>query len=144
MVISDREGSDRAAANHAREIGSDPVTEPAACCAGGASSPETGTDPVAPMPCCAGSVASAEGTAKEKFGAFMAEVNSGGTLCPREKELMALVLSIVSKCEPCVKIHLKKAAEAGLTEAEIEEAVWMAISFGGAPTMMWYNSLRGK
>ena len=74
----------------------------------------------------------------------MAEVNSGGTLCAREKELMALVLSIVSKCEPCVKIHLKKAAEAGLTEAEIEEAVWMAISFGGAPTMMWYNSLREK
>lgn len=134
-----------AAATHARETGTDPVIEATPCCAGGAPSPESGTDPVvAPGPCCAGSVASAAGTAKEKFGAFMAEVNSGGTLCAREKELMALVLSIVSKCEPCVKIHLKKAAEAGLTEAEIEEAVWMAISFGGAPTMMWYNSLREK
>jgi selenide,water dikinase len=132
-----------AAASHASEAGSDPVA-PAPCC-GAEDRPETGTDPVtAPQPCCAGAGASSAGTAKEKFGAFMAEVNSGGTLSAREKELMALVLSILSKCEPCVKIHLKKAAEAGLTDAEIEEAAWMAISFGGAPTMMWYNCLRGK
>ncbi|MGE5532039.1 MAG: selenide, water dikinase SelD, partial [Bacteroidota bacterium] len=133
-----------AAAAHASETGTDPVA-PAPCCAAGDRPEEMGTDPLtASTPCCAGAVASDEGTAKEKFGAFMAEVNSGGTLSPREKELMALVLSILSKCEPCVKIHLKKAAEAGLTDTEIEEAVWMAISFGGAPTMMWYNCLRGK
>jgi selenide, water dikinase len=151
MVISDDDRSEKAAApccaaaSHAQEMGTDPANEPAPCCAAAAHSPEAGTDPVTvPGPCCAGSAASTAGTAKEKFGAFMTEVNSGGTLSPREKELMALVLSIISKCEPCVKIHLKKAAEAGLTEAESEEAVWMAISFGGAPTMMWYNSLRGK
>ena len=74
----------------------------------------------------------------------MASVNAAGALSLREKELLALALSVQSKCEPCLKIHLKQAAEVGLTSAEIEEAVWMAIAFGGAPTMMWYNAAKGK
>lgn len=118
--------------------GDDCCKKPAPCCAAGA---EPATEAA---PCCAGGATSEAGSAQEKFGAFMAEVNTGGTLSLREKELMALSLSILSKCEPCVKIHLKKAAEAGLTEAEIEEAAWTAIAFGGAPTMMWYNGVRGQ
>jgi len=29
----------------------------------------------------------------------------------------------------------------GFTQAEIDEAVWMAIAFGGAPVMMFYKEV---
>lgn len=117
--------------DHSREAGTDPAPPAeSACCADAA-------------PCCASAEATVGG-AKARFGAFMGQVNAAGALNLREKELLAMALSVLSKCEPCVRIHLKKAQELGLTEAEIDEAVWMAIAFGGAPTMMWYNSIRGK
>jgi hypothetical protein len=31
----------------------------------------------------------------------------------------------------------------GFTSQEIDEAVWMAIAFGGSPVMMFYNSVKG-
>lgn len=137
MVMKDGEAKGGAARcsgsdDHALEGGTDPIP-PTSCCAAAA------------PPCCAkASETTAEGSAKDKFGAFMGTINAAGALNLREKELLALALSVQSKCEPCVKIHLKKAAEVGLTEAEIEEAVWAAIAFGGAPTMMWYNTVKGK
>lgn len=129
-----------------------PAAENACCCASDHSC-EGGTDPAPPAaePCCAEAAApccaageAVTGGAKAAFGAFMGQVNAEGALKLREKELLSVALSVLSKCEPCVRIHLKKAQELGLTDAEIDEAVWMAIAFGGAPTMMWYNALRGK
>lgn len=99
-------------------------------------------------PCCASagepSVTASPLETKRKFGDFMREVNAEGAISVRTKELMAISLSILSKCEPCVRIHLDKARKMGITEAEITEAVWMAISFGGAPIMMFYNAVTGE
>ncbi|HEY3298261.1 MAG TPA: carboxymuconolactone decarboxylase family protein [Armatimonadota bacterium] len=89
--------------------------------------------------CCSTASERIEGEAKRKFADFMREVNGEGAIPVRTKELLAVALSIVSKCEPCVKIHLEKARAMGISEDEIDEAVWMAVSFGGAPTMMFYN-----
>lgn len=125
MVINDGETCGSGASEEPAQIDA-----PSACCA------------QASAPCCAGEPIG-EGP-KARFGAFMASVNAAGALSLREKKLLALALSVQSKCEPCLKMHLKQAAEMGLTEAEIEEATWMAIAFGGAPTMMWYNAVRGK
>ena len=52
-------------------------------------------------------------------------------------------MAVLAKCEPCVKIHVKKAREMGFSQEEIDEAAWMAIAFGGSPTMMFYQGLRG-
>jgi alkylhydroperoxidase/carboxymuconolactone decarboxylase family protein YurZ len=51
---------------------------------------------------------------------------------------------VLAKCRQCVRIHLDKARALGLTEAEIDEAVWMAVAFGGAPALMFYQSARGE
>jgi selenide,water dikinase len=98
------------------------------------------------QPCCGSITPPANGSvgAKSKFADFMRMVNAEGAISTRTKELMALTLSVLSKCEPCVKIHLDKARSMGITEDEIDEAVWMAVSFGGVPTMMFYNSIAGK
>ena len=93
--------------------------------------------------CCAQPDNTAAPTAAgEKFSDFMRAVNSPGAIPLKTKELMAISLSLLSKCEPCVKIHIDKARAMGISQAEIDEAVWMAISFGGAPVMMFYESIK--
>jgi hypothetical protein len=31
----------------------------------------------------------------------------------------------------------------GFSQEEIDETAWMAVSFGGSPVMMFYNSVKG-
>lgn len=57
---------------------------------------------------------------------------------------MAIALSVATRCEPCLKMHLKKAKEKGFTQDEIDEAAWMGISFGGSPTMVFYEQLKNS
>lgn len=96
--------------------------------------------------CCSqsGSPGDEPGDTRRKFADFMREANADGAIPARTKEIMALALSVLSKCEPCVRIHLQKSRSMGISEQEINEAVWMAISFGGAPTMMFYNTIEDK
>ena len=55
---------------------------------------------------------------------------------------MAIALSVLARCGPCVKHHVQKAQQEGFTPAEIDEAAWLAIAFGGSPTMMFYNEAK--
>lgn len=105
--------------------------------------------------CCGGGHADGDGslpglsvggseTVQKRFSGFMGAVGADGAIPARTKELMAVALSVLSKCEPCVKIHIDEARSLGATDEEITEAVWMAVSFGGAPTMMFYRSILEK
>ncbi|MHB1458605.1 MAG: selenide, water dikinase SelD [Armatimonadota bacterium] len=97
--------------------------------------------------CCAPATdasAKSTGNPNGKFMAFMGEVTGDGSISARNKELISIALSVLSKCEPCVKIHINKAHKMGITDAEIEEAAWMGIAFGGAPVMMFYNTVMGR
>jgi selenide,water dikinase len=124
------------------------------------SSDENGTVPLAkvetnPMDCCehgdpagqqaagaqsdiAGNVA---GIAR-KYREFLEAANAPGALDARTKRAMAIALSVLARCEPCVKSHVKKAREMGFSQAEIDEAAWLGISFGGSPAMAFYNQMR--
>ena len=77
-----------------------------------------------------------------KFHEFLKAANSPGVLGAKTKQAIAIALSVLAKCEPCVKSHIKKARAMGFTQEEIDEAAWMAISFGGSPLMMFYKTLR--
>jgi selenide,water dikinase len=104
-------------------------------------------EPTPAAPCCAAppDVDDRGGTeTRARFAEFMAAANAPGALSLREKELLAIALSVLAKCRQCVRIHLDKARALGLTEAEIDEAVWMAVAFGGAPALMFYQSARGE
>ena len=56
---------------------------------------------------------------------------SEGALDKRTKELMALSISIVTKCEPCMEWHLDQAMQAGAKDEEIYETIDVAIEMGG-------------
>jgi selenide,water dikinase len=105
------------------------------------------------VPCCADAVSSGESAAgqtseiaeiKAKFQDFLSSASSPHGLDAYTKQAMAIALSVAMRCEPCLKMHLKKAKEKGFTQAEIDEAAWMGISFGGSPTMVFYEQHKEK
>ncbi len=98
--------------------------------------------------CCADAVSSANPPATEgseiakikaKFKDFLSSASSPHGLDAYTKQAMAIALSVATRCEPCLKMHLKNARDKGFTQDEIDEAAWMGISFGGSPTMAFYE-----
>jgi AhpD family alkylhydroperoxidase len=54
-----------------------------------------------------------------------------GVLDVRSKELIGLTCSLVLRCDDCVKYHLGKCKEAGLSTSEVNEAMGIATLIGG-------------
>jgi AhpD family alkylhydroperoxidase len=56
-----------------------------------------------------------------------------GALPKKEKELIAVGISVVIDCESCMQWHIEQAAQAGATRQEVLEAVEVGIEMGGGP-----------
>ncbi|MDA9970207.1 carboxymuconolactone decarboxylase family protein [Flavobacteriaceae bacterium] len=54
-----------------------------------------------------------------------------GALNTETKELLGLVASAVLRCDDCVRYHLEKCHEEGLTRTQISEALSIATLVGG-------------
>jgi len=54
-----------------------------------------------------------------------------GALDGKSKELIALGISVVEKCYPCVEYHLSAAVRNGASRSEVVEAVAVAVALGG-------------
>lgn len=54
-----------------------------------------------------------------------------GALDVKTKELIGLACSLVLRCDDCVKYHLGKCREAGLSTEEVNEAMGLATLIGG-------------
>ena len=79
---------------------------------------------------------------QQKFHEFLKAANAPRALDARTKQAVAVALSVLAKCEPCLKIHIKKARDMGFSQDQIDEAAWMAIAFGGSPARMFYNAVK--
>lgn len=55
----------------------------------------------------------------------------GGSLDVKSKELIGLTCSLVLRCDDCVKYHLGRSKEVGLSTAEVHEAMGIATLIGG-------------
>ena len=60
-----------------------------------------------------------------------------GALDTKTKELMALAISITSRCDDCIAHHVYDALEAGAAREEIAEAIGLAILMGGGVSMIY-------
>ena len=60
-------------------------------------------------------------------------MNKINELAGKHKELMALSISIVTKCEPCIEWHVQQACLTGASDKEIYETIDVAIEMGGGP-----------
>ena len=56
-----------------------------------------------------------------------------GELSKGHKELIAIGISIIINCESCLEWHIKQALDAGMTKAQIVEAVGVGMEMGGGP-----------
>lgn len=54
-------------------------------------------------------------------------------LTKKQKELIAIGISIVINCESCMEWHIKQAIDDRSTESEIIEAIEVGIEMGGGP-----------
>lgn len=71
------------------------------------------------------------------FGALGKTVKEGGMLDYKTKEFIALGISIASRCEPCISLHVEALVKAGATRAELADVLGMSIQMGGGPSMMY-------
>jgi AhpD family alkylhydroperoxidase len=58
---------------------------------------------------------------------------TNGALAKKNKELIAVGISVVMDCESCMQWHIEQAAKAGATNQEVLEAVEVGIEMGGGP-----------
>lgn len=66
---------------------------------------------------------------------FIGTAQSKGVLTFREKELIALGVSIYTRCEDCIVVHVYKSFEAGITREEMLEIAGVSLTFGGGPSL---------
>ena len=93
--------------------------------------------------CCAPGSGADPTNAAGAFGQFMGSAFAPGNIDVVTKELMTIGLAVATRCGPCLKAHLPKAAKMGISRDEVEEVAWMAIAMGGAPVMMFWNEAKG-
>jgi AhpD family alkylhydroperoxidase len=70
------------------------------------------------------------------FWAFDKAAMAAGAIPVKYKELMALTVAFTTQCPYCIEIHTGRARQAGVTDAEIAEAVLVtaALRAGAAVT----------
>ena len=60
-----------------------------------------------------------------------------GALSARMKELMALAIAVSKQCDGCIAAHARGAARTGASEAEVAEALGVAILMNGGPATVY-------
>ncbi|HUV24241.1 MAG TPA: carboxymuconolactone decarboxylase family protein [Methanomassiliicoccales archaeon] len=65
------------------------------------------------------------------------EVFKSGALTVREKELIAVALSCLIRCETCLQFHADRAKEAGASKDDLREAMDVALYLGGPSALIW-------
>ena len=75
------------------------------------------------------------------FGKFSNTTFKDGAIDLKKKELIAIGISVYSRCEYCIVGHAYNALKAGLTKEEIMEAAMVAIAFGGGPSLAYTVTL---
>ena len=73
--------------------------------------------------------------------AYRREVFKEGELSVREKELIAMAVSIATKCETCFEYHAEASKKAGATPRQILEAQEVVTYMTGPSAMVWSKKI---
>ena len=73
----------------------------------------------------------------EGFRALHDGAMSDGALGRKEKELIALAIAVVKRCDGCIASHARSAARHGATRAEVAEALAVALLMDGGPATVY-------
>ncbi len=71
------------------------------------------------------------------FSLLAQSAGRDGALDKKTKELIALALGIAAHCDGCIGFHVQTLVKLGVTRAELEEVLGMAVYMGGGPSLMY-------
>ena len=71
------------------------------------------------------------------FAKFYQSVMKDGALTLREKELMAMAISVALRCEPCIYLHTRGCIKAGASREQVLEAAAVAAMMHGGPGLVY-------
>jgi ribonuclease HI len=72
------------------------------------------------------------GLTTKKFFHLDGDAYKDGALPARTKELLGLVASLALRCDDCITYHLGQCRRAGVSDAELEEALAVGLVAGGS------------
>ena len=71
------------------------------------------------------------------FSALAQAALKADALDTRTKELIALAISVATRCDGCIAFHAEAAMKQGATRAEVLETMGMAVYMGAGPSVMY-------
>lgn len=69
----------------------------------------------------------------QAYGGLAEAAFAPGALDGKAKELIALAISCILRCDGCISLHAHAARRAGASRQEVAEAVGVAVFMGGGP-----------
>jgi AhpD family alkylhydroperoxidase len=86
-------------------------------------------------------IAKQQPAAITKLYALKREVFQDGALTTKEKELIAVAVSCLLKCDLCLETHANAAKEEGATTDELREAMLVAMYLAGPSAVVWSEKI---
>lgn len=71
------------------------------------------------------------------YGGLSKAAQSPGALDTKTKELIALAISVATRCDGCIAYHARNSVRAGATRQEIAEMLGVTLQMGGGPSMVY-------
>jgi len=71
------------------------------------------------------------------FAGLHEAATAAGALDTKSKELIALGIAVVVRCDSCIAFHVHAALAAGAARAEVLDALGVAVLMGGGPAAMY-------
>lgn len=75
------------------------------------------------------------------FRGLSKPVMADGALSKKQKEVIAVALSVAARCDKCVAHHVRGALDNGATRQEVLEAAGVAVLMGGGPALIYTESV---
>lgn len=75
--------------------------------------------------------------AMKAFSALARAALAGKALDRKTKELIALAIAVVIRCDDCIAFHTQSALKEGATREDLMETVGMAVYMGAGPSVMY-------
>ena len=92
------------------------------------------------------------GLSTKRFLSLDSQVYREGVIETKIKEMMGLVASLVLRCDDCIRYHLDRCYQEGVSDAELEEVLSIGLVVGGSITIphirrawdFWENMISTK
>ena len=77
------------------------------------------------------------GAPLKAFRDLVQAAGTDGALSHKQKELIALAISIAIRCEGCIVFHTRACEKLGVTRPELLEMLGVAVEMGGGPSAVY-------